>query len=238
MVAGLPPHPTAAGPLASRARASLLLSVILVVGYVALDVVAQLLPPHYDPISQAESDLAVGPYGYVMTVNFVVRGILALTFLLGLSESTDVLRRSSTGTAFVLVWGIGAFLLAVFPTDVGGSATVHGVVHLWVAALAFAGGAAGEFLLSRHFREETRLRSMALEATTVSSLALLFLFVVFASLAVPYLDHHIFGLVERVFIGLVLLWMLLVSVHLLTGGGEAVPTDSVRVAVEARSGSA
>lgn len=32
--------------------------------YVVIDVITQLLPPHYNPISQAESNLAVGPYGY------------------------------------------------------------------------------------------------------------------------------------------------------------------------------
>lgn len=44
--------------------------------YVALDVVAQLLPPHYGPVRQAESDLGVGPFGWVMSVNFIVRGLL------------------------------------------------------------------------------------------------------------------------------------------------------------------
>jgi len=33
-----------------------------VVLYLVLDAIAQVLPPHYNPLSQAESDLAVGPY--------------------------------------------------------------------------------------------------------------------------------------------------------------------------------
>jgi hypothetical membrane protein len=52
--------------------------------YVALDIIAQALPPHYSPISQAESDLAVRPYGYVMSINFIVRGLLSLTAVLAL----------------------------------------------------------------------------------------------------------------------------------------------------------
>ena len=52
-----------------------------IVLYVILDIIAQLLPPHYNPISQAESDLAVGPYGYIMTINFLVRGAFSLVFI-------------------------------------------------------------------------------------------------------------------------------------------------------------
>ena len=48
---------------------------------VLLEVSVQLLPPHYNPLSQPESDLAVGPYGFLMALNFVVRGIVYLTFL-------------------------------------------------------------------------------------------------------------------------------------------------------------
>jgi len=42
-----------------------LLTIVGIVFYVILDVIAQLLPPHYSAHSQAESDLAVGPYGLV-----------------------------------------------------------------------------------------------------------------------------------------------------------------------------
>lgn len=206
--------PAAAGPVPRSARTALALAVVLIGVYAALDIVVQLLPPHYDPISQAESDLAVGPYGYLMTANFVVRGVLTISFLGGLAGATDVTRRSGVGTALLGVWGVGAFLLAAFPTDVGSTTTVHGDVHLAVAAVAFAGGAFGEWLLSRHLSEEPRLRSLASGAQVVASLAVLFFVVVLCSIGVPYLFHHVFGLVERIFIGLVLLWMLLVAAGL------------------------
>ena len=38
-------------------------TIIGIVLYLVLDIIAQLLPPHYSFITQAESDLAVGPYG-------------------------------------------------------------------------------------------------------------------------------------------------------------------------------
>ena len=58
-----------------RARIFGALTIAGIALYLVLDVVAQMLPPHYSPVRQAESDLAVGPYGYVMTINFVVREI-------------------------------------------------------------------------------------------------------------------------------------------------------------------
>ncbi len=47
----------------SREQRNSLVALLVIVGivfYVILDVIAQILAPHYNPISQAESDLAVG----------------------------------------------------------------------------------------------------------------------------------------------------------------------------------
>ena len=48
-------------------RLHLLLGTVMVciVLSVLLEVIVQLLPPHYNPLSQSESDLAVGPYGFL-----------------------------------------------------------------------------------------------------------------------------------------------------------------------------
>ena len=51
--------------------------------------VAQLLPPHYSPISQAESDLAVGKFGFIMTINFLNRGVLSLLFIYAFLRTLD-----------------------------------------------------------------------------------------------------------------------------------------------------
>jgi len=208
--------------LPRRARFALSATVALIGVYIVLDVVAQLLPPHYNPITQAESDLAVGPYGYVMTVNFVVRGVLSLGFLVGLTEATGLGRRSRTGCALLAFWGVAAFVLAASPTDLGTTeTTAHGQLHLLVAFLAFVAAAVGEVMLSRHFAEEPRLRPIADLAGILSALGGLALLLLFGGVVVPYLVHHAFGLLERVFLGFVLLWMLVVSLHLLRGGRRA-----------------
>ena len=119
-----------------------------IVLYLVLDVVAQLLPPHYSPVSTAESDLAVGPYGYVMTLNFVNRGLLSLAFLYAFVRTTRLQGvnpgKYRSGILLLGVWAVGALLLAPFPTDVPATpVSWHGYIHLTVALLAFLGGALG-----------------------------------------------------------------------------------------------
>lgn len=201
-------------PLSPRTRLGLSLAVFGIALYIVLDVIAQLLPPHYSPISQAESDLAVGPYGYVMTVNFVVRGLLTFAFLFGAVGATRWGRTARAGLALLAIWGAGAFILAASPTDVGSVVTVHGTIHNLTAAVAFLGGAFGTLLLSFHLAGEERLRRIDLAARVIAGLSVVMVFVTLGASVIHRLAH-VFGLVERIFIGLVLLWILLVALQLL-----------------------
>ena len=190
------------------------LTIAGIVLYLALDVVAQLLPPHYSPVRQAESDLAVGPYGYVMTINFVVRGVLSLALVAGLVRGVATRARSTVGIVLISIWAVGAFLLALFPTDVNSWLTVHGGIHLLVALVAFCAVALGELLVSLRIGTDARwarLRPYLLICSIATLVALLAQLVgVRASEA-----FGIGGLVERIFLGLVLLWMLLVAIRLI-----------------------
>jgi len=187
-----------------------LLTIVGLVLYVILDVIAQLLPPHYNAISQAESDLAVGPYGFVMTINFVLRGLLSLALVWALSRAASKSGLSRTGLVLLAIWGIGALVLALFPTDLAGAKpTLHGVIHLFVALLAFICGAIGELLLALRFAKAEPWRSLRAPALVIAILAII-LFVILLMSAFP----HAYGLVERIFIGLVLLWMLVVALRM------------------------
>ena len=184
--------------------------------YVVLDAVAQSLPPHYSPVRQAESDLAVGPYGYIMAVNFVNRGVFSLLFLLGLMKRLPSRSDFRTGFGLFGIWAVGALILAVAPTDVNTPATLHGAVHLAVATLAFLGAALGALSISRAFGRDPALKELARYAVPLAALAALFLFVLYGGPVVfPHAAERVGGLVERVFIGLVLAWMLAVSATML-----------------------
>ncbi|NVM97723.1 DUF998 domain-containing protein [Arthrobacter sp. SDTb3-6] len=66
------------------------------VAYLIMDVIAQALPPPYGPIRQAESNLGVVPFGWVMDANFILRGLLTGCALLALRRGMP---RSAGGTA-------------------------------------------------------------------------------------------------------------------------------------------
>jgi len=212
-------EPTRSGVLAdaaSRARYLFVATVAGIVLYVVLDAVSQSLPPHYSPISQAESDLAVGPYGYIMAVNFVNRGLFSVLFLYGLAKSLPSKAGSRGGLILFGVWAVGALILAVEPTDVSGPATAHGAVHLLVATLAFLGAAFGALSLSRAFERDPSLKGVGRYAMPLSVLAVVFFFVLYGGpFVLPHAAAKVGGLVERAFIGMVLAWMLAVSASML-----------------------
>jgi hypothetical membrane protein len=197
-------------------RWALWTTIIGIAVYIVLDIVAQLLPPHYSPISQAESDLGVGPYGWVMDLNFVVRGILSLAFVCGIySAWPKTIRVPKTSLALIGAWGIGAFVLAVSPTDISGPATLHGTVHLVTAFLAFLFVALGVMGVSFSMPESPPWRSMRPYAQALAVLTVIAIVALTVGTGIPRIETSLFGLLERVFLGSALLWMLVLSIQLL-----------------------
>jgi hypothetical membrane protein len=191
-----------------------LLTIAGIILYVIIDVIAQLLPPHYSVIRQPESDLAVGSYGWLMTINFLIRGLLSFALIAGLAKGTTAAARSRAGLILLGIWAAGALLLALFPTDLAGErVTLHGAIHLLVAVIAFLCAAVGEIIISRRFAADAAWRSFSRPALTLAVLALIVCLLTLAGGAVPGLKH-IPGLTERLFLGLALLWMLVMALRL------------------------
>ena len=210
---------------ARRARLLFAATIVGLVLYLVLDSVAQALPPHYSPVSQAESDLAVGPFGYIMTLNFINRGTFSLCFLFALAlaaNAGDVMgRRFRRGGYLFAVWSVGALVLAAFPTDVPATpVSWHGAIHLAVAVAAFLGGAFGAVYLSLGMegnRHLSRVRGSALPIAYAA--VVLCLVELLGGFVVPGAFARYGGLAERAFLASVLLWMGWVSVAMLRGRG-------------------
>jgi hypothetical protein len=189
--------------------------------YVVLDGIAQSLPPHYSPIRQAESDLAVGPFGLIMTINFVNRGALSLAFLYAfeiIARQSPKGATSIRGGIYLLgVWAVGALLLAAFPTDVPSiPISWHGAIHLVVAIFAFLGGAFGILVLSRELERIQGFQRTRKFAFPISIVAVIFFFLLLAlPIASPRINNLAGGLIERILIGSVLAWMLTLSISFL-----------------------
>jgi hypothetical membrane protein len=87
------------------------MGVIGPVTFVVLDLIASALRPGYDLTFDTISQLAVGPLGWLQTLNFVFIGISTILMGVGLTGKARV-----QGGLFIL-WGIGFLLIALLPMD-------------------------------------------------------------------------------------------------------------------------
>ena len=130
-------------------------------------------------------------------------------------KGTTAAARSRAGLILLGIWAVGALLLAVFPTDLAGEhVTRHGAIHLLVALIAFLCVAAGEVIISWRFAADDAWRSLSRPAFTLAILTVIACLLTLTGAAIPGLKH-VPGLTERLFLGLALLWMLLVALRLL-----------------------
>lgn len=185
-----------------------------VIVYVLVDVVLQFLPPHYSAISDAESNLAVGPYGWIMNLNFLGRAVLTLcaAVAIGLSGPPSSLRRA--GLALMIVAGACSAALAFLPTDIHPpgefglqTSTPTGALHLGVASLGFFAALGAFALLTGWLRGSALLRNVypaALALTAVAAAGLLC--VALADAFAP----NLVGLAERVCLAGILGWAFVV----------------------------
>jgi hypothetical protein len=184
--------------------------------YVVLDAIVQVLPPHYSPISQAESLLAVGPYGYIMTVNFLNRGVFSLLFVYVLVQILTMLREDwrsyKWGLYAIGIWGVGALLLAGFPAT-GRTLGIHTII----AIIVFIAAPLGELSISLKLDRVKALASVRKIALVIAVLGVLFM--VFYWGLLPFLQHlksSYGGFFERLLIGSVILWMGIMATYFLS----------------------
>jgi hypothetical protein len=114
-----------------------------VVVYVLVDVGLQLLPPHYSVLHEAESNLAVGRFGWIMNLNFLGRAVTTCCMVAAIRRMGPPSRLRWAGTGLFGVAAASSAALAFFPTDIGadagasGARTAVGLVHVWTAGLGF-----------------------------------------------------------------------------------------------------
>ena len=116
----------------------------LVVLYIAIDIVLQVLSPQYSVLSDAESDLAVGPLGWAMQVNFAARAVMSACVVAVVSLTAPDSRLRRVGSVLLALAGLCSAALVFFPTDVNRAGefgmtprTTVGLVHVVFATSGF-----------------------------------------------------------------------------------------------------
>ena len=102
--------------------------------FVVTALVLGLVKPHYRPLHNTISELALDRYGYLQTANFVING--SLVTMLGLVLATR--HQHLYGSIAIMVMGLVLISSGIFRTDpiATGTSTSHGKVH---NALFFVG---------------------------------------------------------------------------------------------------
>jgi hypothetical protein len=196
-----------------------MLTIAAIVAYAVLGITVQLLTPGYSALSMGASALAVGPHGELMKLGFVARGVAALALVGALVLALPSAARSPVGEALIAVWGAGAIALAFYDTDMpGGPRTTHGAVHVLVAAVAYVAVAVGELLVALGFARDPAWRPLAPWAVALALAVLVALLAQFAAFGAAARSlsaglGRYGGLMQRIFLGLALAWMVLVSLR-------------------------
>lgn len=140
-------------PQARRAFATV--AKALVVLYALIDFVLQLMPPHYSVVSDAESDLAVGPFGWAMSLNFLARAAMCGCVIAAILLVGSPSRSRTWGLVLLAASGLCSAALVFAPTDVNAPGeygmtphTAVGVVHVTFATAGFVAVLAAISLLT------------------------------------------------------------------------------------------
>ena len=203
--------------------------------WVALVLIAQALNPEQSALSMGMSGLVTGRHGWIMRVAFVVRGATAITLVGALANLVPEAARSDLGMGLLAVWGGGSALLAAYDTDMpGDEPTAHGRGHAVIAFVAYVAVAVGMLLVSvgLHGAEATAdLARWALPIALLAAVAMALQFAGFAAAARDAAEPRVpalagaqppasgglgsyAGLLQRVFLGIVMFWTALVAAGL------------------------
>jgi hypothetical membrane protein len=172
-----------------------------------------LLSPGYDPVRRSISALANSPTGWLMTVAFVVTGVLEVAFAVGASRVIGVSRRQRTFVGGVIVMlAVLTVLFALFPTDPPGAPrTTVGRIHLLVALGYALLLPACAVLFVVVFRRDVRWQAVA-RPTLLVALVQVLLFPVLV-VAVNGELRPWLGLVERVYFTIPAVWQATIAIR-------------------------
>ena len=169
------------------------------------------LRPDYAPASRMISDYAVGRYGGVMTTWFLAMSCGSLMLVVGLARSGLGTLSARLGMLLLGIASIGLVVSAIFPTDLEEAPSTHtGDIHTISFLVNVGSIILATVLLSTAFWSQPRWRTFRRTAVTLTSLVVIAFVVQFLTLhrGMPY------GLSNRLFVTVLLAWLLTTSIRL------------------------
>ena len=135
------------------------LAIVAILGQAVLLASAFLLPlvSEYSLVRDTISELVLGRFGLVQTAAFLIAGAGTLALAYVIRQLTDGAWGSRFGSLMVAIYGIGAILTAIFPTDRIDAASdiwsqsTTGLIHIVISLISFPCMIVGMYVLFRTF---------------------------------------------------------------------------------------
>ena len=154
----------------------------------------------FNPIAEPVSALEAGPKGWIQQANFVVFGLLLLTFAFGLDRGLARSRLGRLGPGLLGVASVGLFLAAALPLRADAAGVTYDPGGHFVAGVTFfLSMSLAMLVLSRRLARDSQFRSLATYTAICGVLAFIG-FVVMGRFAMPDDTplHDVAGLIQRV----------------------------------------
>lgn len=187
--------------------------------FIVMYVAFPFIQPELNPLYRFGSEYAVGPMGWLMKLNFFVWGGGLFAFALGMAIGVDSKARSRIAVVLFMLAGVGVFLSGVFdsnlqvlnenppPRWIEPPSSRENTLHAIAGLVTFFSLMSGAGLVARRLRIEGRLNGVYRWLRVLSWL----LPVAFVCFVAAFIPNGLGGLGQRIFIGLVLLWVILAA---------------------------
>jgi Protein of unknown function (DUF998) len=176
--------------------------------YFLVAAIVQFLRPDYSFMGTPLSFYLLGPYSGWLQVAFFGLAIAIVLLAIGCYMGSSPHTRSAATLVLFILGAAGVVVTALASTDTSDTLTVHGSIHLLAAAVAFIATSFGMLVQSWRFRLDPAWRDrfrFAMNLATFECLVLL----IYALAHIP-----VSGLMEKITIALILLWLGMVAAWL------------------------
>jgi hypothetical protein len=150
--------------------------------FIAIFTLESILRPGYNPLGMYVSELSLGPRGWIQITNFIIYGILFLTFTWGITAEFKIGKASKAGPILLAIIGACLLLSGPFVMDPANtlveSMSLGGTLHQLLGAIVFLLAPISCFVFWRRFRTDPNWRVLqwwTLIATVVIALAVVLL---------------------------------------------------------------
>lgn len=184
--------------------------------YFVVTVIAlHFIEPDLNPIRRFVSDYANGRAGWLQGVAFIVFGAGILAIAIGLYRALNPGRRATVAAVLIGITGVGILASGIFPTDVPledgtQNYSFSGQMHDVAGIVGFLSLIVGTFLLRGIFARDPQWQSLARPARWFAWAILigLLVFAIVGEIA------DLVGILQRIWLVIVITWLLLLAFHL------------------------